>query len=147
MIPNVTISENRLKDAAVLDFILAGKAIFTVRNTETMNRFTYKVRASKDGKVYFVSVLTGTDNNTNYSYIGTIFDKTRFVHTSKSKIKKDATSVLGFTYLFRHLLKKDLDPCYTFYHEGRCGRCGRRLTDPESIESGYGPECINLKRK
>src|SRR5262249_13335004 len=26
-------------------------------------------------------------------------------------------------------------------HEGRCGRCGRRLTVPESIESGYGPEC------
>jgi hypothetical protein len=28
------------------------------------------------------------------------------------------------------------------WHEGRCGRCGRRLTVPESIESGYGPECI-----
>ncbi|MGQ4872128.1 MAG: DUF6011 domain-containing protein, partial [Candidatus Thorarchaeota archaeon] len=25
------------------------------------------------------------------------------------------------------------------WHEGKCGRCGRRLTVPESIESGYGP--------
>ena len=30
------------------------------------------------------------------------------------------------------------------WHEGRCGRCGRKLTVPESIEAGYGPECINL---
>ncbi len=25
---------------------------------------------------------------------------------------------------------------------GRCGACGRRLTDPESIDNGIGPECI-----
>jgi len=24
----------------------------------------------------------------------------------------------------------------------RCGRCGRVLTVPESVESGFGPECI-----
>lgn len=29
---------------------------------------------------------------------------------------------------------------------GRCGRCGRRLTDPESIRRGIGPECAALVR-
>jgi len=28
------------------------------------------------------------------------------------------------------------------FHEGACGRCGRTLTVPESIASGFGPECI-----
>ena len=28
-----------------------------------------------------------------------------------------------------------------FWHAGRCGRCGRRLTVPASIASGFGPEC------
>ena len=27
------------------------------------------------------------------------------------------------------------------WHEGRCGRCNRALTVPESIASGIGPEC------
>lgn len=27
------------------------------------------------------------------------------------------------------------------YHLGRCGRCGRALTVPSSVESGFGPEC------
>jgi hypothetical protein len=29
------------------------------------------------------------------------------------------------------------------YHEGRCGRCNRKLTVPESIETGLGPECAS----
>src|SRR5882672_9405186 len=29
------------------------------------------------------------------------------------------------------------------WHSGSCGRCGRTLTVPESVLSGFGPECIN----
>jgi hypothetical protein len=28
-------------------------------------------------------------------------------------------------------------------HSGRCGRCGRTLTTPDSIERGLGPECAH----
>jgi hypothetical protein len=28
-----------------------------------------------------------------------------------------------------------------FWHEGKCCRCGRKLTVPASIASGIGPEC------
>jgi hypothetical protein len=31
------------------------------------------------------------------------------------------------------------------WHEGRCGACGRRLTVPESIERGLGPECYGRR--
>lgn len=27
---------------------------------------------------------------------------------------------------------------------GFCRRCGRELTDPESVDRGYGPECMGL---
>jgi hypothetical protein len=30
------------------------------------------------------------------------------------------------------------------WHEGSCARCGKKLTVPESIESGFGPECVKL---
>jgi hypothetical protein len=29
---------------------------------------------------------------------------------------------------------------------GRCKRCGRLLTDPDSVERGYGPECVKKDR-
>jgi hypothetical protein len=32
-------------------FVLAGNAVFTLHNTETGNRYTYRVRASEDGAV------------------------------------------------------------------------------------------------
>ena len=40
----------------------------------------------------------------------------------------------------------NLPESVVIHHENRCGRCGKRLTVPESIESGYGPECIKLMR-
>jgi rRNA maturation endonuclease Nob1 len=27
------------------------------------------------------------------------------------------------------------------YHLGRCGKCGKALTEPESISTGLGPIC------
>ena len=139
--------EHKLKIESTIDFILAGKAVFTVKNKETNNRFTFKVRKSKDGKVHFVSVLTGTDNESSYSFIGTIFNNNLFRYSNKSHIKNTATSVKGFTYIFAKLIDKSINPVFEFYHEGKCGRCGRTLTVPESIESGYGPECIHLVSK
>jgi hypothetical protein len=124
-----------------IEFIKAGKAIFTVRNEDTGNRFTYKVKKLDDKKIWFVSVLNGSDNYTNYRYIGTIFGD-NFRHTKNSKVSKDAVSFLAFDWVINRLQKNTLPDNVTIHHEGRCGRCGRRLTVPESIESGYGPECI-----
>jgi hypothetical protein len=50
---------------------------------------------------------------------------------------------MAAAWLFGHLLERRPLPRCTVHHEGRCGRCGRTLTVPESIESGFGPECIN----
>ena len=59
---------------APLQFILAGNALFTVENTATGNRFTFKVRKPDDDKPHFVSVLTGPDNEHDYAFLGTVFD-------------------------------------------------------------------------
>jgi hypothetical protein len=31
--------------------------------------------------------------------------------------------------------------------QGRCKRCGARLTDPESIERGIGPDCAKKETR
>jgi Zn/Cd-binding protein ZinT len=48
--------QNNNSDAT--NFIYAGNSIFTVLNSRTSNRFTFKVKKSKDGSLYFVSVLS-----------------------------------------------------------------------------------------
>jgi len=129
-------------------FVKAGNSIFTIENTATGNRFTYQVVRCKDEdeEIWFVSVLNGPNNETDYAYIGSIFG-TEFRLTHKSRFGEEAVSVKAFRWLSAYLHSdQDLPEGVVVHHEGRCGRCGRRLTVPESIESGYGPECIHLVR-
>lgn len=131
-----------------LAFILAGKAIFTVVNTDTGRRFTYKVTKCKDADLWWVAVFHGTNNedSRSYRYIGTLFNGRGFMHTKGSKVSESARSFQAFRWLSTHLLPMNQikRPQIKIYHEGYCGRCGKRLTVPESIESGFGPYCRGL---
>jgi len=125
-------------------YITAGKAIFTVNNVETGNRFTYKVtKKENDDKscVYFVSTLTGPCNESNYSYIGLLTQNGVFRHTTNSAVAVTALSFIAFKWLAANV-SKVIPTKVEIRHEGRCGRCGRKLTTPKSIDAGFGPECV-----
>lgn len=117
----------------VLSFIRAGNATFTLHSDRTGKHYTYKVRKKKDqDNIHFVSVSAGT----LFNYIGSIWQGWKF------KAKSGGDSVLGFDYFWRWMIERNQIPQgITFYHEGRCGKCGRPLTDPTSIERGLGPDC------
>ena len=34
---------------------------------------------------------------------------------------------------------------FDVHHEGKCGKCGRPLTVPESVKTGLGPICSGKK--
>lgn len=132
--------------AAARTFATAGKAIFTLENSATGRRFTFKVRKnSRDaGPAFFVSVLTGSDNNSDYTYLGCIFRDGEYRHGSRSSIGRDAMSAKAFAWFWTTITRGELPASVTVWHEARCGRCGRRLTVPESVASGFGPECVRL---
>jgi len=135
---------SRLLTTQVIEtFMMAGNATLTLKSEKTGVHFTYRVRASEDGKVSFVSLMNGPDNEKNYSYLGTIRDGI-FAHGAKSKIGADAPSAKAFTWFHNHLKSSTVPAQLQVWHEGRCGRCGRKLTHPESIERGIGPECAGL---
>ena len=119
------------------DFILGGKAFVTFQNPSSGNRYTYKVVKHKVDDIYFVHVLT---NPETYMFLGTIINY-GFRHSKKSKIDRDAKSVIVFDYVFHHLGMGTLNTSIEIFHDGRCGRCGRQLTDPVSVEYGLGPHC------
>lgn len=140
-----------LKDGAeVREFVLAGKAIFTVVSKESGRRFTYKVvRSGTEGR-WWVSVLSGPDNEGSYQYIGMIQrdrEEMRFIHTKGSKVGEEALSFVAFGWLWGLVRDGEMSEKVEVWHEGKCGRCGRRLTVPESIESGIGPECAKRRMK
>ena len=136
---------------AIKEFALAGNATITVRSKSTDRRFTFKIRKPRklrnpNQPIWFVSLLTGCDNENHYQYFGEILSNNTFRHGQRADLSKDAVGVLAFTWFWNTIQanREDLLELAAVWHEGKCGRCGRKLTVPESIESGFGPECINF---
>lgn len=98
---------------------------------------------------------------------GRFGDPIVYRHGRKSRVQEDAPSARGIAWFVRHLgrliaLREKLGDADMFsrpeieerisrventlngllyYHEGRCGKCARVLTVPESIINGIGPVC------
>jgi len=127
--------------AITKDFLGAGKAIFTVANPHGKH-YTFKIRKKKD-MPYFVSLLTGPDNYANYTYLGIYIPAHAEVRLStKSRYNAESLPVKVVRWAIKMIHEgKELPEGYSIRHEGKCARCGRRLTDPVSIERGFGPEC------
>ena len=140
-----------------MSFVRAGRAIFTVSNDKG-DHYTFRVKA-KDfadgtGTKHFVSLLTGPENTSNYTYMGmlsspaldNISGKPPHVFpTAKSKFALASKPVQVFNFAMRVISGAQALPAgYDVKHAGRCGRCGRLLTVPESIDRGIGPECSQM---
>jgi hypothetical protein len=126
-----------------LKFMFAGKSIFTFINTKTGGRFTYKIKSAKDSNLFFVSVLTNPDT---YTYIGTCVEG-NYKHGKKSVVSSESQSVRVFEFMLGKLKSGSLPDFLEVWHEGFCGKCGRRLTVPSSILTGIGPECFKSLSK
>lgn len=136
-------SSGRLYGTNIIKYILAGKATFTIQNSESGNRFTYKVMAPRnrdDATIRFVQILQGPNNETDYGYIGFIRPNIGFVYGgNKASVSPEARSVKAFQWFWKHI-SGDLKSVEVF-HSGKCGKCGRKLTTPDSISRGLGPVC------
>jgi hypothetical protein len=143
-------------------FVLAGNALFSIKSLRTNCHYTFKVvramitigrhhhgdpgqpcnepecKGSRPvvPPTWKVNVLSGRDNTRkeNYRYIGSIRDG-HFSYLAS----QTTSSTKGFAWVWKNLDR--VGERFEFHHAGRCGRCGRLLTVPESIESGIGPEC------
>jgi hypothetical protein len=125
-------------------FALAGNATITLQSGKSGVHFTYKITKHNDNKdLYFVRLLHGPNNEDDYQYIGCYYSDTEYFNPAKPwKERLTFTwppSIRAIKYFFEHI--NEIPQNLYVYHEGKCGRCGRKLTTPESIERGLGPEC------
>lgn len=140
-------------------FFTAGNATFTVKVPEAFAgangcnlHYTFKIQKSEPTDRYpnpahFVKLLTGPDNTGDYSYLGKMDPNTGAVSLSAKSCANDkAWSVRIVRRVLAQMFEGEgmasiLKAGWDVHHEGRCGRCGRPLTVPESIECGIGPDC------
>lgn len=139
----------KLTNEEATRFIFAGKAVFTLRSVETGNRFTYKMNAAKgdDGKFKPDFHFAKMNVAGSFDYAGCVRDRKTFFQTKKSKVPANHQGLAALEYVLRHLADDSLDGRVEVWHEGRCGKCGKPLTVPESIRSGIGPECAKTIRR
>lgn len=134
-----------LRDPArTVRYMLAGNAYVTFQSEKTGVHLTYHVEAADQSSnpharvSHFVKVLTAPDH---YEYLGCVYESRHYRHGRKSRIGVDAKSEKAFAWVWSKLTAGHMPTTLEVFHEGRCGRCGRRLTTPKSIETGLGPEC------
>lgn len=136
----ITSPENAIR------FMMAGRATVTLKSQRTEKHYTYKIsKGKKEGAPHFVSLMTGPDNKNSFTYMACIFDGEKLRWTQKSCVKPNSAPFAAFRYAFERLIAGIMPEGVEVYHHGRCGACGRKLTVPESIESGLGPICAGKR--
>jgi hypothetical protein len=148
------------KGQVTKQFVTAGKATFTLElpesfreKTEAKPHYTFRVNRSPASlrypEAYFVKMLAGPDNENSYVYVGMLRPDTGKVDlTAKSKLGEQSLPYRLLGRVLARLWSNETHVLeqhgFKLHHEGQCGRCGRLLTTPESVERGIGPECIKM---
>lgn len=128
----------------VKKYMLAGQSVFTVFNMNTGNHMTYKIdrkksKSENEQLLWFVSVCYSYDS---FSCIGRILNN-KFLPSMKMDVNDK--SVKGFDVVWKHY-GENLNPMNNvkILHSGYCARCGKLLTEPESLKRGMGSYCANV---
>jgi len=142
----------------IKEFFAAGKATFTlavpsefVEAHGVKPHYTFKVEhAEANGRWpenWFVKLLSGSDNETDYKTFGMLNPETGQLRLTRKTNLNDESWVVRllrrvFANVYAGTPERIEDAGFHVHHEGRCGRCGRKLTVPSSVETGLGPVCL-----
>jgi hypothetical protein len=122
--------------ADAVDLTKINNGTFTVKSLSTGEHRTFKVQKAKNGEVRFVKLLIGPDNENDFIPFALLNDRGLFTFKKYRGSQWDKLS----RFLCR-LSEFESDGKIEIFHSGRCVRCGRKLTTPESVETGIGPVC------
>lgn len=129
----------------IYNYMTGGHAVATLKSC-TGKHYTYRFQAPDGRKpgddVLFIYVLI---DGSLWNYVG-MYRNRDFKLTQKSRYDRTSPIVRGVCFILKMMLLSGFtDDRVELYHEGVCSRCGRPLTNPESIEIGIGPKCRELR--
>ena len=139
----------RLSGEVALSALTAGRAIVSLRSQRTGEFRTYRVSKFDTSPHFSVDYRVvnglGVYRVDGWTRIGVLYVNDegiphRFVRNMKTSV--DSVTIDGFFWMVDRLVNKTWDDEKAeIWHEGQCCKCGRRLTDPESIRLALGPIC------
>lgn len=147
--------DNLISHENAFDFIFGGRGNFTMINDDTGNQFSYKItQSSNKDNCFYVKVKRknmDTDEKESYYYAGSLFLKNEkdnfnciYVQGKNGKLPIYDKKIQSLIYVIKKLHFHELRESVKIYHHCRCARCGKLLTDAESIERGFGKECWKI---
>lgn len=116
----------------LLTLLIAGNFTFTVKSLRTGHHYTYQVVRNNEYEDMVwnifpdVGKLVMRDNRIEYDI-------------PANRINEDSVKV--FTVVFNLMKLNRPHPQMEIYRSIKCAKCGRKLTDPISLERGIGTEC------
>lgn len=138
---NCSISEQYLRA-----YVLSKKPVFTLYSAKTKLRYTFRL-THQAGEWHRIERLYGDDNTKDYRYVG-VFRISSIMWAGRTRLdlnyrfSEQSEATKQIAYFLKVLVGEEPWPeTMYFYPSGRCARCGRVLTTPESIERGFGPKC------
>ena len=106
-----------------LKYLLAGKCVATFENKSKNTHLTYLVKKSKNNNnLFFVSGLTGPNNEDHFRYIGIIKlngNNADFIYGKKSEIKADSKIVISFQKILPILVQEYNNRTFLVYKDGK----------------------------
>jgi len=117
---------------------------FTIKNTTKNTHRTVKISTvKKEGGLKdkrIISLLVGPDNNSSYKGFGFVNTNGYIFVWNKYRDSNIMTWIARF--ISTKFMNDNVNyPGVELLVEKKCIICNRRLTTPESIKAGIGPEC------
>jgi hypothetical protein len=117
-------------------------APFTIRSKKSGKDYTFKVSQVpfKDNNYIHIKVET---EYLNFKYMGWYRDG----KIINKKLEVDTPASQAVSWFLRQMFSNNFDnlnQSLDIFHLGKCLKCGKTLTDSNSIEVGFGPVCRNF---
>lgn len=143
------IIRSNVSPMALPNLITAGRAVLTFLNTEKGTHMTIRAkqlidRHTKERKpIFFVSVALLGDHEAGFRFAGTWYSDNNS-YKLHSSVQPGGQIHQVMEFLKKAIINPQIlrDKKVSLFHEGRCVRCGLRLTNPESISIGLGSDCL-----
>ena len=131
------ISSSSIKQLLVNKNIKGGS--FTIKSLKSGKEYTYSISRSEFKDRWYTHIKVETQYM-EFKRLGTYFNG----RITNKRIEVDTPSAKAIAFVLKAVEDKKfdwLDSVMETYHLGSCIRCGKTLTDSQSIEAGLGPIC------
>ena len=134
---------NEILDRHIEKFLFAGNSYFIMTSKRTGTKYQFHICSNDEKTLWFVNVVD--KHGAEYAgYIKKFKGAYNWYKGRGGKYDLSDNRILSLMWLTRHLHDVDIQDKITIQHVGRCARCGKKLTTPESIELGLGPICADV---